>query len=37
MGFLNHDINLKLYSKSGQNAIVMRFCPLCLFSQLKLI
>ena len=29
--------HLKFYSKSGQNAIVMRFCPLCLFSQLKLI
>lgn len=30
-------MELKFYSKSGQNAIVMRFCPLCLFSQLKLI
>ena len=30
-------MDLKFYSKSGQNAIVMRFCPLCLFSQLRFI
>ena len=34
---LLHSLDLKFYSKSGQNAIVMRFCPLCLFSQLRFI